>query len=119
MGLTHEIENNSDSQQHLDENLDKFSGDVKIVLQLLYSGHRLSAKDVVVKYGLHDRRLRDAIAALPNIVKKEWVLKPNGKRDYVVYYIEKQKPPTKKELQNWFSNYQNEKPIYGSQQKLF
>jgi hypothetical protein len=107
--LLHEVENNPDTESFLKENGDKFQGDCLTIMRLLFAGYKLSAKDVVVKWGLHDRRLRDVIKARPDIVKKEWVMKPNGKRDYVVYFIEKFQPPTKSDLQKWFSDLQQEK----------
>lgn len=94
--MTHLVENNPDSQQHLDENLDKFKGDMKIVMQLLYSGKRLSAQGLVKDYGIADRRLRDAIAVRPEVIKKEWKRDKNGKRLYVEYFIPIDFLPSKK-----------------------
>jgi hypothetical protein len=108
MQILHESENNSESQEHLNQNGKKFHGDCLTVMRLLYSGIRLSAQDVVVKYGLHDRRLRDCYAARPDVIKKEWVLKPNGRRDYVVYFIDVVKRPVKSDLQKWFMG----KPLF-------
>jgi len=96
--MIHEIENSDETQAHLNENFDKFKGDLKIVFQLLFSGARLTAMDLVEKYHIHDRRLRDAIKARPDMVKKEWKLNGEGKRMYVEYFIKPFKPPTKKQL---------------------
>ena len=109
--MIHEHESGTESQQHLDENLDKFKGDLKVVLQLLFSGVRLSAMELVEKYHIHDRRLRDAIKARPDVVKKEWKLDDNGKRMYVEYFIPKFQPPNKSDLAKWFRQYQEEKPM--------
>jgi len=94
--MIHEKEDNQDSQQHLDENLDKFKGDMKIVMQLLYSGKRLTAQSLVQNYGIADRRLRDAIAARPNVIKKVWVKDKNDKRLYVEYFADLPVPPSKR-----------------------
>ena len=96
--MLHQHESGIESQQHLDENLDKFNGDAKIVMQLLYSGIRLTAMELVAKYGIADRRLRDVIKARPDVVKKEWKLNDEGKRMYMEYFIPPFKPPTKKEV---------------------
>ncbi len=114
--MIHEHESGSESQNHLNENLDKFKGDLKIVFQLLFSGIRLTAMDLVEKYHIHDRRLRDAIKARPEVVKKEWKLNEQGKRMYVEYFIPTFKPPTKSDLQVWWDAYQNEKPLTIPQQ---
>jgi len=108
--LLHTRETSSETESFLKENGDKFQGDCLTIMRLLFAGYKLSAKDVVVKWGLHDRRLRDVIKARPDIVKKEWIYKPNGKRDYVVYFIEKFQPPTKSDLQKWWNEFQEQKP---------
>lgn len=107
--ILHQHENQKDLEEFLKENGEKFQGDCLTVMRLLFAGHRLSAKDVVKKYDMSDRRLRDCHEARPDIVKREWVLKENGKRDYVVYFIEQFKPPTKGQLQKWFSEFQEQK----------
>lgn len=93
--MIHERERGDESQQHLDENFDKFKGDMKIVMQLLYSGKRLSAQSLVQEYGIADRRLRDAIAARPDVIKKVWVKDKNDKRLYVEYFADLPPHPTK------------------------
>ena len=108
--MIHQHESGIENQQHLDENLDKFKGDLKVVLQLLFSGVRLSAMELVEKYHIHDRRLRDAIKARPDVVKKEWKLDDRGKRMFVEYFIQKFQPPKKSELQAWWDGFQNEQP---------
>jgi hypothetical protein len=94
--MLHERERGDESQQHLDENFDKFKGDMKIVMQLLYSGKRLTAQSLVKDYGIHDRRLRDAIAARPDVIKKVWVKDKNDKRLYVEYFADLPPSPTKR-----------------------
>jgi hypothetical protein len=107
MSLVHQYENDKHTQSFLKENGEKFQGDAEIIMKLLYAGHRLTAMEVVEKYHIHDRRLRDVIKSCPNTVKKEWKLNEKGKRMYVEYFIPKFQPPTKKELQEWFSKYQS------------
>jgi hypothetical protein len=114
--MIHEHENNQESQNHLDANLDKFKGDCRIVMQMLYSGLRLTARDLEKNYDIDGRRLRDVIKARPDVVKKEWVKQADGKTKYMEYYIEKIKPPTKSDLQIWWDAYQNEKPLTIPQQ---
>ena len=81
-------------------------------------GERLTAKTVVQKYGIADRRLRD----LENEGKctKSWKLNEQGKRMYVEYYCEIPKEPTKQSAQEFWNDYQNEKPAPRYiEQKLF
>ena len=116
--ILHEIENNPDSQSFLDENINQFNGDCKKVMVLLYKGIRLNAKMLVQEYGLHDRRLRNCIAARPDVVKKAWKFDENGKRLFVEYFIEQPMPETKKQLVEWAGNYL-EKQAQLKQQSLF
>ena len=96
--MLHSFENNQSSQNHLEQNEDKFKGDCKIVMQLLFSGIKLTARVLEKQYDIDGRRLRDVIKARPDIVKKQWVRGEDGKTKFMEYYIEKFKPPTKKEL---------------------
>lgn len=108
MGILHERENNSDSEQHLKLNGEKFTGDTLTAIRLMFAGIRLTSQDCWDKYGIHDRRLRNAYAGRPDIVKRDWVYTQDGKRTrFKEYWIEKFQPPTKKELQEWFSKYQS------------
>lgn len=120
MSLVHQVENNKETQEFLKSNGEKFQGDCLTVMRLLFSGIRLTAQDVVVKYRLHDRRLRECYTARPDLIKKEWKLNSEGKREYVEYFIPKFQPPKKSDLQSWMDNFQNEKPnISFVQSKLF
>lgn len=97
--LVHAAENNESSQNHLKQQENKFQGDCVVVLQMLYSGKRLTAKQLLKEYDIDGRRLRDVFTALPNVVKKEWVYDASGKKTrFVEYYIEVSKPPTKEEI---------------------
>ena len=99
--LIHEKENNPDTQSFLDENLDNFNGDVRKVFELMYRGIRLNGFMVVKEYSLDPRRLRDAIAARPDVVKKAWKKDDKGKRLYVEYWIDIPPTPTKKQAIEW------------------
>jgi hypothetical protein len=93
--MIHEFENNEETESFLRENNVKFSGDCLTLLKMLYSGIRLSGYDVVSKYGMDSRRLREMFTARPDIVRKEWVKNKEGKRQYVQYYIIRPMTPTK------------------------
>ncbi len=109
--MIHPTENNSESQNHLDANLDKFKGDAKIVMQLLFSGKRLTGRVLETVYGIDSRRLRDVIKARPDIVKKCWVKDESNKTKFMEYFIEPFKPPTKTYLQEWWDEFLlNDKP---------
>lgn len=110
--MIHEIENSDDSQKHLNENIEKFNGDCKRVMEILYSGKRLSAKSLVQEYGIADRRLRDVITALPNVVKKRWLLNDKGKRTYVEYFIEIPMPAGKLELVEWAGEFLEQQSLF-------
>lgn len=87
--MTHNIENNPESQAHLEENFSKFSGDCLTVLKLLYSGKKLTARQLEKDYDLDGRRLRDVYAARPDIIRRSWVLDASGKRTkWKEYWIE-------------------------------
>lgn len=105
--MLHEFENAEDTESFLKENSIKFSGDCLTILKLLYNGQRLSGYDVVSKYGMDSRRLRDIFTARPDIVRKEWVLNENGKRKYVQYYITPILQPTKKAAISWATDFLN------------
>ena len=109
--MIHSKENNQDTESFLKSNGKKFQGDCLTVMKLLYSGLRLNAQLLVEKYHLHDRRLRNCREARPDIVKSGWVHDANGKRLYVEYWVDVPKPVTKKELQQWWDEFQNEQPI--------
>lgn len=109
--ILHQNENNHDTESFLKSNGKKFQGDCLTAMRLMFSGVKLTSQDCWEKYKIHDRRLRNCREARPDIVKSRWVLKDNGSRSHVEYWIEQFKPPTKSELQKWFTEYQNEQPI--------
>lgn len=94
MSFTHDRENNEDTERHLSENRQKFETDAMFLLRQMMAGERLTAKTVVQKYGIADRRLRDL--EIDGKCKKVWKLNDVGKRIYVEYYCEIPLPPTKK-----------------------
>lgn len=98
--MIHQRENNEDSEKHLQENHDKFQSDAVFLLHQMLRGERLTAKTVVQKYGIADRRLRDLEIA--GKCRKEWVLSESGKRLYVEYFCEIPKPPTKQSVTQFY-----------------
>lgn len=95
--MLHKRETSPETESFLKENDIKFKGDCLTVIKLLYSGLRLNGHDLVKKYGMDSRRLRNVIAARPDIVCKEWKLNKNGKRMYVEYFIKPILLPTKRQ----------------------
>lgn len=102
--LTHLKENNEDSQQHLDQNRDKFETDCQFLLRLMMGGKRLSDQDVS-DMRINGRRLRELFAE--GKCKKQWKLNDNGKRMYVEYFCEIPMPPTKQKAIDWATDFLN------------
>lgn len=100
--LTHQIENNEDSQRHLDENRGKFETDAVFLLRLMMGGKVLSGQDVS-DMRINDRRLRELFAE--GKCKKRWKLSDVGKRLYVEYYCEIPLPPTKQKAIEWATKF--------------
>lgn len=105
----HERESDLSTESFLNENREKFSSDAKFLLSLLYRGKRLSNHQVTKDFGIDGRRLRELILSHKEI-KKEWVLNDKGKRMYVEYFMEIPKQTTKSDLQQWWNEFQSEKP---------
>jgi hypothetical protein len=115
----HEKETDNNTESFLNENREKFETDAVFLLRLMYHGKRLSGHQVTKEYGIDSRRLRELVVSHKDI-KKEWVLDDGGKRKYVQYFMETPKPPTKSNLQEWLSSYQEEKGETSyHQQQLF
>ena len=93
--MLHEFENDKETESFLIEKNIKFSGDCLAIFKMLYKGLKLSGYDVVSKYGMDSRRLREIYTARPDIVRKEWVKDEKGKRKFVQYYIPPIITPTK------------------------
>lgn len=93
--MIHDRENNEETESFLMQNGKKFSQDCITAMKLMYSGVRLNGDTCKQLYGFSDRRLRDCIAARPDIVRKEWKRNSEGKRLYVEYYIPPTITPTK------------------------
>lgn len=85
-----------ETESFLQENIQKYETDAVFLYKLMQNGERLTAKDVMQKYGIHDRRLRDM--EISGKCEKAWKLNENGKRMYVEYFINLSHPPTKKEV---------------------
>lgn len=96
--MLHEIENNVDTELFLKQNGKKFSQDCITAMKLMYQGVWLSGETCKQLYNIHDRRLRECYSARPDIVQKKWVFGQDGKRKYVVYWIDQINPPTKTEV---------------------
>lgn len=92
----HQRESTEDTESFLQENIEKFEIGAVFLLKKMLTGERLTAKDVMQKYGIHDRRLRDLF--ISGKCQREWVLNDKGKRLYVEYFIPIPKPITKTEL---------------------
>lgn len=92
----HQREKSENTESFLQENIEKFGGDALFLLKLMLRGERLTGKDVVQRYGIHDRRLRDL--EISGKCEKRWVLKENGKRSHVEYFVTIPHPPTKHEV---------------------
>ena len=95
-GLTHLRENNSDTEQHLSENREKFETDAVFLWRLMQRGERLTRQIVVEKYKICDRRLGDLHSE--GKCEKEWKLNEKGKRMYVEYFVPIHKLPSKTEV---------------------
>jgi len=92
----HIKERGDESQEHLDNNRSKFESDALFLLHQMQHGEVLTAKTVVQKYGVADRRLRDL--ANENKCSKRWKLNEQGKRLYVEYFVPFATPPSKREV---------------------
>lgn len=107
--MIHERENNDISENHLKDNGGKFSRHCVFVLGLMYRGMRLTARQLEREYNIDGRRLRDIFANRKEC-KRDWRKDDKGKNSEMEYWLEIPKQPTKKELQDWLHEYQNEKP---------
>lgn len=98
----HQRENSEDTEKHLQENISKLETDCQFLLKLMKRGERLTGKTVMIKYEIHDRRLRDLHIA--GKCEKSWKLNEKGKRMYVEYFISPTQPPTKAKVIAFWSN---------------
>ncbi|HEY6436167.1 MAG TPA: helix-turn-helix domain-containing protein [Ignavibacteriaceae bacterium] len=100
----HDNENNSESQEHLEENKVKFSKQCAIVLELLKQGKRLTVKSAMNQYGITSlpRRLLDLKEknGVSNI-NFVWVLDDKGKRSHKEWFYS---PKTEEETLHHFAN---------------
>ena len=111
--ILHQRENNELSESFLKDNGKKFAADCVIVLKLLYSGKRLTAKDVNDLTGMADggRRLRDIYAARKDCKKAARYVDKENKTGKIgmEYWLDIPMPPTKEELNAWFREHQQER----------
>jgi hypothetical protein len=89
----HQRESTEETESFHQENIKKAESDAVFLLGQMLRGEILTAKTVVQKYGIADRRLRDL--QISGKCKKRWKLNDDGKRQYVEYYCEIPKAPTK------------------------
>jgi hypothetical protein len=73
----------------------------------MYRGQRFTARQLEREYNFDGRRLRDIFANRKEC-KREWRKDNGGKNIEMEYWLDIPKQPTKFELQQWFSEYQNE-----------
>jgi len=102
----HLHENNSESLAHLEANEEHFSAQCLMVWKLLNQGVRLTVLSAIQEYGIASlpRRIKDLEDrnGKKGQIKADWVCASNGKRLYKVWYIDRPKPPTKKEVTEIF-----------------
>lgn len=94
--LVHQRENNEDTETFLQENIGKHENACMFLLKKMMAGERLSARTVMMKYGVQDRRLRDL--EISGKCEKSWKLNSEGKRLYVEYFVSIPKPLSKLEV---------------------
>lgn len=85
--ITHQRENNAESEQHLQENQKKFSKQCLKVLELLYQGKRLTTYSAP-SYGILSlpRRILDLKENGVQIAER-WLTDENGKRTVKEWYM--------------------------------
>jgi thymidylate synthase len=107
----HEHENNPESQDNLDKNKKHFSKQCKKVLELLLQGKRLTVKSAISNYDIWSlpRRILDLRENGVNICD-EWVEDKHGESKIKQYFLAPKSDEEKRELQSFFSQYQNEQP---------
>ena len=85
--VVHTVENNNESQNHLEENEIHFNKQCEIVYTLLKSGARLSVREAMLYHGINSLPRRIMDLKTKNIaIKDEWVKPENGVK-YKVYFL--------------------------------
>jgi hypothetical protein len=94
----HGRENNPESEQHLQENAQKFSNRCLQVLEILNTGKRLTVLEAA-NMGIASlpRRVKDLRAGGFDVLDK-WVTDENGKRLYKEYFMKITHRPTKEDV---------------------
>lgn len=84
----HQIENNSESQAHLNENRERFTKGCNKVLKLLQEGKRLTTINAV-QYGILSlaRRIKDLRDCNGVEIKDRWLTDENGRRTIKEWYL--------------------------------
>jgi len=84
----HERENNAESEQHLHDNYEHFSIQLRKVYDLLLSGVRLTQLGAANEYGINSLSTRISELKANKIeVKKEWLRDEKGKKTVISYYL--------------------------------
>jgi len=84
-----QCENNAQSEQHYTDNLPKFNGQCKTILEAMQRGERITAYDAMVAYGIGHlaRRICDLREGGID-VKDEFIKDADGKTTrYKVYFL--------------------------------
>ena len=61
-------------------------------------------------WGINSRRLRE-LAVSHKEVHREWKLNKDGKREVMEYFLSIPQPPTKKELNQWLKESNQQAPV--------
>lgn len=84
----HERENNQESEQHLHDNYEHFSEQLRKVYDLLKSGVRLTQLGAANEYHINSLSSRISELVVNKIdVKKEWLRDNEGKKTVISYYL--------------------------------
>lgn len=89
--ILHQTENNIVSEQHLKDNGKKFSRHCNIVLEMMYRGKRLTARQLEREYNIDGRRLRDIFANRKEC-KRAWRHYEDGTTQEMEYWLEIPRP---------------------------
>lgn len=86
--FVHELENNPDSQRHLELKREDFNAQCWVVLKRMLNGEKLTYL-TSINSGIGDirRRAKDLIDSKGIPVKREWAVVDGVKQDYKWYYI--------------------------------
>jgi len=101
----HQVENNAESQAHLEANRKKFSKQCEMVHRVLLSGEKLTSRIAMIKYSIGDlhRRVGELRQWHGVKIEDKWEVGEDGKTTRnKIWWIELSKRPTKSEVvANW------------------